>query len=48
MPLTNIVAIAQPAGKLVTGVEVKELVCQFVERRNKVCSLSRRRNCTTG
>ena len=30
MPLTNIVAIAQPAGKLVTGAEVNELVGQFV------------------
>ena len=48
MPLTNTVASVQPGGKPLTGAEVNEFVDQFVDSRNKVCPLSRLRNCTSG
>jgi len=33
-PLTNTVTSAYPGGKLETGGETKELVCQLTEERN--------------
>ena len=48
MPLTNMVANAQPVGKIPTGNETNEFVCQLVDDRNKTRSFSMLRNCTTG
>ena len=36
IPLTKTVARAHPGGKLVTGKEAKEFVCQLVHDRNRV------------
>jgi len=48
IPLAKTVSNALPGGKLVTGVERNELVCQLVDERKRVCSLPRLINCATG
>src|SRR5215813_7386406 len=44
VPFTNTVSSAKPGGKLVTGRETKELVCQSVVERKRTCPFSMERN----